>query len=137
MNMLDYTKAIEHMRNVENARRETQKAAVATAENKAHIFWTTANNRIIPIQDLDDTHILNIISYLIKRQEEFLKIKGLAAVRGLIIARPLFREKPVEFWLDTLLIELDNRAKEQTEKAKELVKLAKQNLENIKNSLKD
>lgn len=135
--MLDYTKAIEHMRNVENARREAQKAATTVTENKTNIFWTTANNRIIPIQDLDDTHILNIISYLIKRQEVFLKIKGLAAMRGLIIAGPLFREKPVEFWLDTLLIELDNRAKEQTEKAKELVKLAKQNLENIKNSLKD
>lgn len=105
MNILDYTKAIEHMRNVENARREAQKAVTVT-ESKTNIFWTTANNRIIPIQDLDDTHILNIISYLIKRQEEFLKIKGLAAMRGLTIARPLFREKPVEFWLEISSIEL-------------------------------
>ena len=129
MNILDYTKAIEHMRSVENARREAQKAVTVT-ESKTNIFWTTANNRIIPIQDLDDMHIFNIISYLIKRQEEFLKIKELATIRGLTIARPLFRERPMEFWLDTLLKELDSRAKE-------LVKLAKQNLENIKNSLKD
>lgn len=136
MSILDYAKAIEHMRNVENAGQEAQKAVTIT-ESKTNIFWTTANNRIIPIQCLDDMHILNIISYLIKRQEEFLKIKELATIRGLTIARPLFRKRPMEFWLDTFLKELDNRAKEQTEKAKELVKLAKQNLENIKNSLKD
>lgn len=136
MNILDYTKAIEQMRNVKNARLEAQKSVTVT-ENKTNIFWTTADNHIIPIQDLGDTHILNIISYIIKRQEDFIKIKELAAIRGLTIARPLFRERPAEFWLDTLLKELDSRAKEQTEKAKELVKLAKQNLENIKNSLKD
>lgn len=38
--------------------------------NSGSIYWTTKEGRVIPIKDMDNTHLLNTIKMLLTQEEE-------------------------------------------------------------------
>lgn len=121
---------------------QKQRAAIqesneaATKNQSLTIFWNSNDGRCIPLPCLDNNHIINIISLLIRRDKEFQEIRDLAHTKGLSVMEPKIQGRTADSWITILLEELDKRVDEEKEKALIALKKAKQDLKDIRDALK-
>lgn len=109
-----------------------RKANKFPVEEVHSLVWNTNNGRVLPIHMMDTQHILNILSYINKRVEEFQKVQEQAKERGYVLPAMKVNGELPDYWIELFLKELNNQVLAEIEEAKTALKEAKAKLKILK-----
>lgn len=75
------------------------------------IEWINRDGEAIPLAEMENDHLLNTIALLGRKAEAWQRTKALADSKGLKVPEPTMYGKPLAYWSDAMLKELNRRQK--------------------------
>ena len=88
-----------------------------SVKNK-EIEWFTGAGEIVLVGEMEDDHLANTISYIVRRREEYDRAAAKMAERGWPMPPFIINKRSGEEWLDILGKEANRRRSKEVEKAK-------------------
>ena len=67
---------------------------------RKNLIWTTANGDMCTLRHMEDSHLVNLVLYLNKKQEDLIRFK---------LPDVPFNDKPINEWLEILNNEIQYR----------------------------
>lgn len=86
------------------------------------LIWRSRDGRETSLRDMDTDHLLNLVMYLNKRQEEFNHLVDLAQEKDLELPPLMFRDVPYSIWVAIGVKELNRRREKMLQKSQAMVR---------------